>query len=100
MPTRMLHRTPTSTRRSPHVSDLALTLPAARPTAAVRDTVTMIGRGVRLSRRNLDALITALVLPVILMLLFVYLFGGAINTGTRYVTYVVPGVILLCAAFG
>jgi ABC-2 type transport system permease protein len=35
-----------------------------------------------------------------LMLLFVYLFGGAIDTGTEYVTYVVPGVILLCAGFG
>ena len=35
-----------------------------------------------------------------LMLLFVYLFGGAIETGTRYVTYVVPGVLLLCAGFG
>jgi ABC-2 type transport system permease protein len=34
------------------------------------------------------------------MLLFVYLFGGAIHTGTRYVTYVVPGVLLLCAGFG
>jgi ABC-2 type transport system permease protein len=34
------------------------------------------------------------------MLVFVYLFGGAIRTGTAYVTYVVPGVILLCATFG
>ena len=39
-------------------------------------------------------------LPVMLMLLFVYLFGGAIDTGTAYVTYVVPGVLLLCAGFG
>jgi ABC-2 type transport system permease protein len=60
----------------------------------------MIDRSVRLSRRNLDALLTALMLPIMLMLLFVYLFGGAIETGTEYVTYVVPGVILLCAAFG
>jgi ABC-2 type transport system permease protein len=60
----------------------------------------MVGRSVRLSVRNVDALITALALPVILMLLFVYLFGGAIDTGTQYVTYVVPGVILLCAGFG
>jgi ABC-2 type transport system permease protein len=66
----------------------------------VSDTATMIGRTVRLSRRQLDALLTSIMLPVILMLLFVYLFGGAINTGTRYVTYVVPGVILLCAGFG
>jgi ABC-2 type transport system permease protein len=35
-----------------------------------------------------------------LMLMFVYLFGGAIDTGTKYLTYVVPGVILLCAGFG
>ena len=60
----------------------------------------MIGRGLRLSRRNVEALITSLMLPVMLMLLFVYLFGGAIHTGTGYATYIVPGVILLCAAFG
>jgi ABC-2 type transport system permease protein len=35
-----------------------------------------------------------------LMLVFVYLFGGAIQTGTHYVQYVVPGVLLLCAGFG
>ena len=65
------------------------------------DAATMAGRSVRLSARNLDALITSLALPVMLMLLFVYLFGGAIETGAGdYVTYVVPGVILLCAGFG
>jgi ABC-2 type transport system permease protein len=83
------------------VSDLVLALPVARRSAGLRDAFTMIGRGVRLSRRNVEAMITSLMLPVILMLLFVYLFGGAINTGgTRYVTYVVPGVIILCAGFG
>ncbi len=64
------------------------------------DTAVMIGRSVRLSSRTLDVLIMSLALPTILMLLFVYLFGGAIHTGTAYVTYVVPGVILLCAGFG
>jgi ABC-2 type transport system permease protein len=62
--------------------------------------LTMVVRSVRLSSRNLEALLTALMLPVMLMLLFVYLFGGAIDTGTEYVTYVVPGVLLLCAGFG
>jgi ABC-2 type transport system permease protein len=62
--------------------------------------ITMSGRSFRLSRRNLDALITSLMLPIMLMLLFVYLFGGAIDTGTHYVTYVVPGVLLLCASYG
>jgi ABC-2 type transport system permease protein len=80
------------------MSDLALAAP--RPASAVRDTRTMIGRCVRLSRRNVEALITSLALPIMLMLMFVYLFGGAINTGTAYVNYVVPGVILLCAGFG
>jgi ABC-2 type transport system permease protein len=39
-------------------------------------------------------------LPILLMVLFVYLFGGAIGTGVSYVSYVVPGVLLLCAGFG
>jgi ABC-2 type transport system permease protein len=62
--------------------------------------ITLSRRSFRMSRRNPDAMITALALPIMLMLLFVYLFGGALNTGTRYVTYVVPGVLLLCASFG
>ncbi|HYN16593.1 MAG TPA: ABC transporter permease, partial [Actinomycetes bacterium] len=60
----------------------------------------MSGRCLRMARRNLDVALTSLALPVMLLLLFVYLFGGAIQTGTRYVTYVVPGVLLLCAGFG
>jgi ABC-2 type transport system permease protein len=60
----------------------------------------MIGRCLRLTSRNGEAVITALMLPIMLMLVFVYLFGGAINTGTAYVTYVTPGIILLCAGFG
>ena len=60
----------------------------------------MTGRALRLNWRNIDALITALILPVMLMLMFVYLFGGAIHTGTAYVNYVVPGVLVLCAGFG
>jgi ABC-2 type transport system permease protein len=82
------------------VSESGLILPAARPSAALRDAGTMIVRGVRLSARNTEALITSLMLPIMLMLMFVYLFGGAINTGSKYVTYVVPGVIMLCAGFG
>jgi ABC-2 type transport system permease protein len=83
------------------MSDLALSAPATPSTAgAWTETLTMVGRCLRLSRRNVEALLTSLMLPIILMLLFVYLFGGAINTGGAYVTYVVPGVILLCAGFG
>jgi ABC-2 type transport system permease protein len=86
------------------VSDLTLARPAlagpGRGSSGPTETLVMIGRCLRLSRRNLEALLTSLMLPIILLLLFVYLFGGAINTGGAYVTYVVPGVILLCAGFG
>ena len=77
----------------------ALRLPS-RPRPALADALIMAGRSLRMARRNVDVLLTSLLLPVLIMLLFVYLFGGAIDTGTRYVTYVVPGVLLLCAGFG
>ncbi|GAB3138812.1 multidrug efflux ABC transporter permease LieB [Micromonospora sonneratiae] len=68
---------------------------------AVSDSVTMIGRSLRHTRRNLDALLLAVMLPAILLLLFVYVFGGAITTGfAEYINYVVPGIILLCTGYG
>jgi len=71
----------------------------ARPSSARRDTVTLVGRGFRLARRNVDALYTGLALPVILMVLFVEVFGGAVHFGVAYVDYVVPGVLILSAGF-
>ncbi|MFB9278105.1 ABC transporter permease [Cohnella cellulosilytica] len=59
-----------------------------------------VGRSIRLSLRNVEALIMAVMLPVMLMLLFTYVFGGALDPGGNYVNYVVPGIILLCAGFG
>jgi ABC-2 type transport system permease protein len=67
---------------------------------AVDNSLTLIGRSLRISMRNTEALLMAVILPVLLMLLFVYVFGGAIDTGTAYVNYVVPGIIILCAGFG
>ncbi|MGW3607010.1 ABC transporter permease [Micromonospora sp. NPDC005161] len=64
------------------------------------DVSALVGRGLRRSVRSVDALITAILLPVLILLAFVYVFGGAIETGTRYLTYVVPGIVLICAAFG
>jgi ABC-2 type transport system permease protein len=66
------------------------------------DVSVMIGRCVRRSLRDPEAFFTALMLPVILMLMFVYVFGGAFAAegGGRYAEYVVPGLIVLCAGFG
>jgi ABC-2 type transport system permease protein len=68
------------------------------------DLTVMITRCVRRSLRDPEAFFTSLLLPVILMLLFVYVFGGAMSaTATNtseYADYVVPGLIVLCAGFG
>jgi ABC-2 type transport system permease protein len=69
-------------------------------TYALNDSRVMIARNLRRSLRDPEAFFTALMLPVILMLLFVYVFGGAIRTSGKYVDYVVPGLIVLCAGFG
>jgi ABC-2 type transport system permease protein len=77
-----------------------ITLPMGTAGRAAGQLATLITRCLRLSLRNVDGLMTALALPVMLMVMFVYLFGGAIHTGTRYIDYVVPGVLLVCVGFG
>jgi ABC-2 type transport system permease protein len=65
------------------------------------ESLALIDRSLRHSIRSVDALLTAVLLPVMLLLLFVYVFGGAIDAGgTRYLDYVVPGIVLLCAGYG
>jgi ABC-2 type transport system permease protein len=61
---------------------------------------TFVRRSVIHTLRTPDALIMAIALPTMLMLLFTYVFGGAIEQDGAYVDYVVPGIILLCAGFG
>lgn len=64
------------------------------------DSLTMFQRCALLSVRNLDVLLTAIILPVMMMIMFVYLFGGAINVGdVDYVNYVVPGVVVLTIGY-
>jgi len=71
------------------------------PIHAISDSRAMAGRCLRRSLRDPEAFFTALTLPIVLLLLFVYVFGGALaDTGTGYANYVVPGLIVLCAGFG
>jgi ABC-2 type transport system permease protein len=67
---------------------------------AVGDALTLTGRCIRLSRRDADTMVMSIVLPLLMMALFVWVFGGAITTGTAYIDYVVPGIVLLCTGFG
>jgi ABC-2 type transport system permease protein len=51
--------------------------------------------------RSPDTIITTAIMPIAIMLLFVYVFGGAIDTGTvSYVNYMLPGILLITIASG
>ena len=65
------------------------------------DTRVMLGRSLRHVTRSLDTIITVTIMPIAFMLLFVYVFGGAINAGTdNYVSYLLPGILLIAIASG
>jgi ABC-2 type transport system permease protein len=65
------------------------------------DTTVLLGRSMRHITRSPDTIITTTITPVALMLLFVYVFGGAIHTGPgRYVNYLLPGILLITIASG
>lgn len=71
----------------------------ARPHGLTAEAV-FIRRSITHSLRDAEALLMAVFLPTMLMLLFTYVFGGALDPSGGYVDYVVPGIILLCAGFG
>ena len=65
------------------------------------DMGVMLGRSMRHIFRSLDTIITVTIMPIAFMLLFVYVFGGAIQTGTdNYVNYLLPGILLIAIASG
>jgi ABC-2 type transport system permease protein len=65
------------------------------------DLGVMLGRSLRHVFRSLDTIITVTIMPIAMMLLFVYVFGGAIQTGTaNYVNYLLPGILLIAIASG
>jgi ABC-2 type transport system permease protein len=68
---------------------------------ALHDTVTLFGRSMRHIRRSPDTIITVAIMPIAFLLLFVYVFGGAIDAGTdNYVNYLLPGILLIAIASG
>jgi ABC-2 type transport system permease protein len=65
------------------------------------DTTVLLGRSLRHITRSLDTIITTTLMPIAFLLLFVYVFGGAIHTGTgHYVDYLLPGILLITIASG
>jgi ABC-2 type transport system permease protein len=65
------------------------------------DTGVLTGRSLRHITRSPDTIITTTLMPVGFLLIFVYVFGGAIDTGSgRYVNYLLPGILLITIATG
>jgi ABC-2 type transport system permease protein len=69
------------------------------------DAMTMLRRNVRHTRRNPSAMIMTIGLPVLLLLLFVGVFGGALRGGSGgsgggYIDYLVPGILLMTVGYG
>ena len=65
------------------------------------DTAVLTRRSLRHITRSLDTIITTTIMPIAFMLLFVYVFGGAIKSGSdSYVKYLLPGILLITIASG
>ena len=65
------------------------------------DTAVLTRRSMRHITRSPDTIITTAITPVALLVMFVYVFGGAISTGTvSYVNYMLPGILLITIASG
>ncbi len=70
---------------------------------ALSDTWTMAKRSLRHTTRSLDTIITVVLTPIALLLLFLYVFGGALGTQTgtiTYIDYITPGVVIMTVASG
>jgi ABC-2 type transport system permease protein len=69
--------------------------------SAIADTTALTGRSLRHVVRSPDTIITTAVTPIAIMLLFVFVFGGAIDTAqVPYVDYLLPGILLITIASG
>lgn len=67
----------------------------------VGDTTVLLGRSLRHITRSLDTIITTTMMPIAFMLLFVYVFGGALHSGAgSYVDYLLPGILIITIASG
>lgn len=75
--------------------------PAPRTARFVGDTAALTGRSLKHITRSVDTIITTVLIPIAMMLLFVFVFGGAIDTGgVAPIDYMTPGILLITVASG
>lgn len=73
----------------------------SRIKSGFRDTLVMSGRVLRHTFRSIDTILTVVAMPIMMLLMFVYVLGGAMDTGSvDYVNFVVPGIVLFTVASG
>ncbi|MFF9162586.1 ABC transporter permease [Streptomyces longwoodensis] len=68
--------------------------------SAWTDSLIMLRRNLTHTRRNPMVLFNAVLFPVVIMLLFVKVFGGAFSVGGAYVDYATPGMLVMAVAYG
>lgn len=77
------------------------TLKISKVSFVILDTWILVKRSLSHIFKNLDQLLSIIISPIMFMLLFRYVFGGAIETGgTTYVNYLVAGILIQTVAFG
>ncbi|MCE7004325.1 ABC transporter permease [Kibdelosporangium philippinense] len=64
------------------------------------DSTLMLGRNLRHTMRNPTTLFGSLMVPILLLLIFVYIFGGAFSVGVDYIDYIAPGILMLTMGYG
>ena len=64
------------------------------------NSITMLGRNFKHTVRNPVAVFNAVLFPIVLMLMFVYVIGGAFDVGVKYIDYATPGMIVLAICYG
>src|SRR3989440_6582088 len=64
------------------------------------NSITMLGRNFKHTVRNPTAVFNAILFPIVLMLMFVYVIGRAFDVGVDYVDYATPGMIVLAICYG
>ncbi|PRX98550.1 ABC transporter permease [Allonocardiopsis opalescens] len=73
--------------------------PLGRAYWLLADSAVLTARSLRHNLRQFDALLLSVILPLTLLLMFVYVFGGALHVGTAYIDYVVPGILISAAGY-
>ena len=64
------------------------------------DSTIMLRRNFKHTTRNPTAVFNAVLFPIVIMLMFVYVLGGAFDVGVDYIDYATPGMIVLAISYG